>query len=130
MPQHLRRTGAALVAAALLTTLSACGSDGGDSGSSGSSGSSSAEKPVVVDITVADGSVTPSGDRVEVKAGQPVDLKVTADTAGEIHVHSDPEQEFAYEAGEKTFKLAIDRPGVVTVEDHALDKIIVQLEVR
>ena len=54
---------------------------------------------------------------------------VTADEPGEIHVHSTPETSFAYEAGTETFKLQISRPGVVEVESHDLEKIIVQLEV-
>ncbi len=36
--------------------------------------------------------VTPSGERVEVDVDQPIDLVVTADAPGEIHVHSEPEQ--------------------------------------
>lgn len=100
--------------------LTACGSD--DNGGS--------DDPKVVEITFEDGEVTPSGERVQVDRGQPVDLQVTADEPGEIHIHSDPEQELAYPAGEKTFKIQIDRPGVVEVESHELEQVIVQLEVR
>jgi hypothetical protein len=88
------------------------------------------EEPVVVDITVEDGVIEPSGERIDVGAGQPIDLVVTADEPGSIHVHSDPEQEFAYEAGTETFPIQIDRPGVVEVESHDPAQIIVQLEVR
>jgi len=109
-----------LVAAA----LSGCSSGDDDKGDNGT------EDPVVVEITFEDGTVTPSGDRVEVDAGQPVDLEVTADEPGEIHIHSDPEQELEYPAGSKTFKIEIDRPGVVAVESHDLDQVIVQLEVK
>ena len=101
--------------------LSACGSDDGDTGS---------EDPVVVEITFKDGEVEPNGERVEVDAGQPIDLEVTADEPGEIHVHSDPEHELAYDAGTETFEIQIDRPGVVEVESHDLDQVIVQLEVK
>jgi hypothetical protein len=62
--------------------------------------------------------------------GQEIDLVVTADQPGEIHVHSTPEQELAYEAGTTTLPLTIDQPGVVEVESHDLDLTIVQLEVR
>ncbi len=74
--------------------------------------------------------MTPNGDRVDVKAGEPVTLNVTADAAGEIHVHSNPEQELEYDAGETTLTLTIDQPGIVEVESHDLDKVIVQLEVQ
>ena len=83
----------------------------------------------MVQITFEDGEVDPNGERIEVDAGQPIDLEVTADEPGEIHVHSDPEQEIAYDAGTETIEIQIDRPGVVEVESHDLDQVIVQLEV-
>jgi len=82
-----------------------------------------------VDITIKDGKVTPNGDRVEAKVGQPITLNIDADTAGEIHVHSSPEQEIEFEKGTSSKKLTIDKPGIVDVEDHALEQVIVQLEV-
>ncbi|GEP39502.1 hypothetical protein NPS01_31650 [Nocardioides psychrotolerans] len=82
-----------------------------------------------IEITFEDGTVTPNGERVEVGAGQPVDLVVKADEPGEIHVHSEPEQQFEYAAGTTTLKLTIDQPGVVEVESHDLEQVIVQLEV-
>jgi hypothetical protein len=105
-----------------LATLTAAGCSEDDDGGS--------DEPVVVEITFENGEVTPNGDRVEVEAGQPVDLEVTADEPGSIHVHSDPEHEFDYSAGTETFPIQIDRPGVVEVESHELDQVIVQLEVR
>ena len=84
-----------------------------------------------IDITVSGGEIAPSGEAVEVPVGEEIDLVVTADAPGEIHVHSDPEAEFAYEGtGEpETFTLSIDRPGQVEVESHTLDKLIVKLVV-
>ena len=105
----------------LAATLSACGNDDEGNGS---------EDPVVVEITFEDGTVEPNGDRVDVDAGQPIDLEVTADEPGEIHIHSDPEQEIPYDEGNQTIKIQIDKPGVVEVESHELDQVIVQLEVR
>ena len=56
---------------------------------------------------------------------------VKADAEGEIHVHSDPEQELEYGAGTTTLTpFKIDKPGIVEVESHALEKTIVQLEVK
>ena len=45
-------------------------------------------------------------------------------------MHSTPEQELAYEAGTSTLPLVIDQPGIVEVESHDLELVIVQLEVR
>ncbi|GAA4808282.1 hypothetical protein ACFQ0K_02795 [Nocardioides caeni] len=119
--QRLRLTGSALVATALLTMTTACGEDTPDS-----------DETVVVNITDEDGSISPSGDRVEAQRGQAIDIVVTADRAGSIHVHSDPEQEFAYEAGTQTFAIEFDRAGVIEVESHETDpaQIIVTLEIR
>lgn len=77
------------------------------------------------------GEITPNGEAVEVPVGEKIDLVVTADAPGEIHVHSDPEAEFAYEGNGRpeTFTLQIDRPGQVEVESHTLEKLIVKLVV-
>lgn len=83
-----------------------------------------------IEITFTEGSVTPNGERVEVEAGQPVELVVQADEPGELHVHSTPEEELPYGAGTTTLELTIDQPGVVEVESHHLEQTVVQLEVR
>jgi hypothetical protein len=121
----VRRTTTRWIALACLagTALSGCGSDDKDE-------DKGSDEPVVVEITFENGEVTPNGERVEVEPGQPIDLEVIADAPGTIHVHSDPEQEFDYDTGTETFELEIDRPGVVEVESHELEQIIVQLEVK
>jgi hypothetical protein len=84
-----------------------------------------------IEVTIEGDSVTPNGDRVEVQVDQPIELVVKADTEGEIHVHSDPEHELEYGVGTTTLRpFTIDRPGIVEVESHALEKTIVQLEVK
>jgi len=35
-----------------------------------------------------------------------------------------------FPAGKSKVQISIDKPGVVDVEDHSLDKLIVQLEVK
>jgi predicted small secreted protein len=103
--------------------LAGCGDDD-------SSGDGKDLPTKTIEVTIEGDSVTPNGDRVEVKVGQPIELVVKADAEGEIHVHSDPEQELEYGAGTTTLKpFTIDKPGVVEVESHALEKTIVQLEV-
>ncbi len=109
-----------------LLALTGCGSDGSKDvkTTKDSSGTQT------IDITFKGDTVDPEGAKVEVKAGEPVKLHITADKPGEIHVHSSPEQEIEYSSGmtEKTLKL--NQPGVVEVESHTLDKLILQLEVR
>jgi hypothetical protein len=122
----MRRALAALaVAVCALALIAGCGSD--DDGDDGSG----SQQTKVIDVTIKGDSVTPNGERVDVSVDQPIELKVTADAAGEIHVHSSPEQELEYEKGTTTVEVEpIDKPGTVDVESHALEKTIVQLEVR
>jgi hypothetical protein len=118
----LRALASATVLIVSLLGLVACGDD--------DSGSNAPTTPVTIDVTIAGETVDPNGERVDVAVGQPVELVVDADAPGEIHVHSDPEQELEYDAGTTTLELEpIDKPGVVDVESHTLDVVIVQLEV-
>ena len=122
----LRTLASAAVLAVAMLGLTACGDDD----SSGDSGNVDTT-PVSIEVTFEGDTVTPNGERVDVETGQAVELHVTADAAGEIHVHSDPEQELEYDEGTSTVTIEpIDQPGVVDVESHELDAVIVQLEVR
>jgi len=112
---------AAAVVLCTMATVTACSDDSDGGGST---------EVKTIEITVSGDTITPNGERVDVDVNQPIDLVVTADAPGEIHVHSEPEHEFEYQAGTETFKMQIDKPGVVEVESHTLDKIIVQLEVK
>ncbi len=136
-----------------LLLLTGCGSSdspessGGSSSSSSSSPSPSASgsasesasaspsptaepEGTVVRITVADGAATPQGKAVRVAIGEPVTLRIESDAPGELHIHSTPEQELAFEAGTTEEELTFDRPGVVDVESHDLDQLLYRLEVR
>ena len=120
----MRRTASVLTGLlCTLPVLAGCGDD--DTGGPPSSGDDTA----VVEITFSDGSVTPNGERVEVKAGEPIELVVTADEPGELHVHSSPEQELEYDAGTTPLELTIEQPGVVDVESHDPKVVVLQLEV-
>jgi hypothetical protein len=114
---------------ALVTLLLALAALAGCSGGSGSDAGAGNGGPTTIEVTFKGDSVTPNGDRVKVGVGRPVVLEIDADKAGEIHVHSTPEQEISYPAGSSTKRVTIDKPGVVDVESHHLGKTIVQLEV-
>ena len=116
-----------LLAALALATVALTSCSGGTSGSSSGSASGSSSR-TSIDITIKGGSVTPNGDRVKVRVNTPVTLHIDADTEGEIHVHSTPEQEIEFPKGTSTRRLTIKQPGIVDVEDHALDQVIVQLQ--
>jgi predicted small secreted protein len=122
----MRRPAAAIASALLATALLAgCG------GSSSSGDPASAQGAKVIDVTINGDSVTPNGERVAVGVGQDIQLEVTADAPGEIHVHSSPEQEFEYDKGSTTLDLdPISAPGVVEVESHTLGKVILSLQAQ
>ena len=91
------------------------------------------ENPVetkTIEITFSGATVTPSGERVVVERGQPIELVVKAESEGVIHIHSSPEQEFTYSDGTTTLPMRIDRAGVVEVESHDLEQVIVQIQVE
>ena len=119
----LRILASATVLILALAGLTSCGDDESDPPGSGAD-------PATIEVTFEGDTVTPNGERVDVEAGQPIELDITADAPGEIHVHSDPEQTLSYDEGASTVQIEpIDKPGVVDVEAHDLDKVIVQLEV-
>jgi hypothetical protein len=140
----------AVIAIAIAASLTACGDGeadppaGASSPDTSSPGTSSPETSSPDTDTDTDGdgdavrvevrregdAFTPNGERVEVGVGQTLVLELTADESGELHVHSTPEQEIAYDEGTSEHEITIDRPGVVEVESHEPDTIVLQLEVR
>ena len=143
MPRRRSRAATAATAAIALAVLALFGcasaddSTPEDSATATSTGSSSSDPSsdsspsgVVVDVTFKGDSVTPNGERIDAKVGEPITLNIDAETAGELHVHSTPEQEVTYDAGTSTHQVTIDQPGIVDIESHHLEKVVVQVEVR
>ena len=116
-----------LPAMLLVATLALAGCGG-----SSSSGSPPPSKPVDIHVKIANGEVTPAGRRVDVTIGQPIRLVVDSDSADELHVHSSPEHEFEVPAGAhgKVYTFTLDKPGVVEVELHELDEVVVSIAAR
>lgn len=143
LPRH------ALVALVMAASLTACGGgeaappDATPSSSSPSSSSPASDDHATDDhdgdgdgdgaaitVTREGDTFTPNGERVELEVGQTLTLTIDADAPGELHVHSTPEQEITYGEGTSEHEITIDRPGVVEVESHEPDTIVLQLEVR
>ena len=143
---HRRRLGGAAASLVVCLGLVACGgpaepglapsaapSPAVSAGTPGPSPSADTADRVVVDITIADGSVTPSGEKVEVAVGQEVELNVTSDADDEIHAHTDDADGYELEvkAGVPTSgRFTLASAGSFEVESHHLEKIIVILNVR
>lgn len=114
----------------LAASLTACGGSDDDDQSASSQGATTDGDDVSLTVTRAGDEFTPNGERVELAVDQTLVLTIDADEAGELHVHSTPEQEIEYAAGTSEHELTIDRPGVVEVESHEPDIVLLQLEVR
>jgi hypothetical protein len=111
------------VAALLMWVLVACG------------GSSKPAQPpgtgLVVDITIANGQVTPNNATFAAKVSEPITLRVTSDAADELHVHSVPDHKFQITAAaNQTFQFKVDVPGNVDLELHHLDRTVATIQVR
>lgn len=122
---------AAGLACTLLTggLLAACGDDNAGQGVPETSTTAVGTKAHPIEVTIEGDKLTPSGERVKATVGEPVAIHVTSDRAGELHVHSTPEQELQYDKGETDLSFTVDTPGVIDVEDHVAEVVIVQLEV-
>lgn len=83
----------------------------------------------VVTLTREGDQFTPNGERVEVPLGEEITIAIDADEAGELHVHSTPEQDITYKKGLSAHRLTFKQPGVVEVESHDPDTIVLQLQV-
>jgi len=101
------------------------------SGSASSSTSAQEKEPrISVEVTVAGDSVQPVARAIGVGVGETVELVVTADRPGELHVHASPEQTLTFDKGRSTLELVVDRPGRVDVEEHASGTLVVRLLVQ
>lgn len=113
----------------LILALALVGCGGEDDSDGGDPGSPKGDAQTV-QITVENGDISPKGERVETTAGTPVTLEITSDVAGELHVHSRPEQEIAFDEGTSDHELTIDTPGIVEVESHEPAVQVLQLQVN
>lgn len=96
------------------------------------SGETSADttEPLVIDVHIAGGTVTPTNASLQASVKQSIVLNVDSDAADELHVHSNPEHSFDVEpkAGQR-FEFSVDVPGRVDVELHHLERTVATIAV-
>lgn len=81
-------------------------------------------------IELADGKVKPSGERVNLRKGEPFVLDITSDRDDEVHVHGF-DAEVQVKAGKRAkLELTADRTGRYEVESHHPALLIVVLQIR
>ncbi len=137
------------VTAAVALTLTGCGGDGdadqdaaGDPATPTSTPSESASESASPSpeaqasdsgktqvITIEGDTVSPSAKRIDIGVGERLAVTVTSDRAGELHVHSSPEQELPFRAGSTALDIVVTSPGLVEVEEHQSGAVILRLYV-
>ena len=84
-----------------------------------------------VDVTIANGQVTPTNATLQAKVHQQITLHVTSDATDELHVHSVPDHKFQVAAApNQSFQFSVDVPGNVEVELHHVDRTIATIQVQ
>jgi len=129
------RTVAALAAVALL----AAGCGGADRPATDSAGAdpaqlTDAQRPpdrLRVEVTIADGRVSPTDADLRATVGQPIVVYVNSDAADELHVNSVPEHTFTIEPGPiHAFQFSVDQPGAVDITLRHLHRRIATVHVH
>jgi hypothetical protein len=83
----------------------------------------------IVVVTIEGDRIEPNGASIKADLDEPVVLAITSDRAGELHVHSTPEQYVDFRKGTHEYELTFEQPGVVEVEEHDTGFVIAQLQV-
>ncbi len=111
---------------------SAAGSSAPPTGAPASPSASASAAGLTIDITIADGKVTPNAEKIDVAQGTTVTLNVTSDQDDEIHAHTAGDgYELEVKAGEPaTGSFVAADTGSFEIESHHLEKVIAILNVR
>jgi heme/copper-type cytochrome/quinol oxidase subunit 2 len=119
---------AAAWAAVLTCALVACG---GSSSQPDRQTSGAAAPGLKIEVTIANGQVTPTNATLRAKVNEQITLRITSDVTDELHVHSVPDHKFEIAAApNQTFQFSVDVPGNVDVELHHLKRTIATIQVQ
>lgn len=85
---------------------------------------------LVIDVTVQGDQVSPQAEVVEADIDKPITLQIQSDRAGEMHVHSSPEQYVDFGPGSTTAEITFENPGAIDVEEHETGALVLKLLVQ
>lgn len=92
--------------------------------------SRSTGSPIVLDIRIADGTVTPANAELSAAVGQPIELRVTSDRRDQLRVHTNPERTFPVVPDQhQVFQFSADAPGHVEVDLRDLGRTVATIDV-
>ena len=83
-----------------------------------------------LEVEVEGDEVKPVAEQVDLAVGERLTITVESDRAGELHVHSSPEQFADFEAGASELDFTFDKPGSVDIEEHESGALIVRVLVQ
>ncbi|MER6941679.1 hypothetical protein ABTX24_00050 [Nocardioides sp. NPDC127514] len=81
-------------------------------------------------VTIDGEEVSPNAEEIELSTGEKLHVRIDSDRAGELHVHSAPEQSVEYAEGTSNSEIVVNTPGTVEVEDHDTGAVVALIEVR
>jgi hypothetical protein len=138
----LARRAAPAVLLALVTAGCAAGGSEGPAGSAApssvsplpvisnprpSQASETGTADVTVEVTIADGKVTPNGTGVRVDRGQSVQVSAVSDVEESLHIHG-YDKTITLPAGQPSaVTFLADQSGVFEIETHASGKLVAKL---
>ena len=83
-----------------------------------------------VDVRIDGDKVLPNAQEIKLSTGEALSIRIESDRAGELHVHSTPEQFVEFGPGTTETEITVATPGSVEVEDHDTGDVIALIEVR
>jgi len=81
-------------------------------------------------VTIDGDQISPNAEEIDLGTGDKLLVEVQSDRAGELHVHSAPEQFIEFAAGTTNSEIVVNTPGTVEVEDHDTSAVVALIEVR
>ena len=84
----------------------------------------------VLSVTIDGQDVGPNAEEIDLDTGEKLTIDIQSDRAGELHVHSTPEQFIEFDAGTTSARLVIETPGSVEVEEHDTSAVVALITVR
>jgi hypothetical protein len=139
--QRMRLSSLVVIAALMLSACTSgedestprpSSSNSTSSGPSSSGSTPSPEEPAAptVEVRIDTERVTPNADQVDLSVGESLTFEIVSDRAGELHVHSKPEQYLEFNEGRTQSQVSIETPGSVKVEEHETGAVVAIVEVR
>ncbi|WP_020577253.1 cupredoxin domain-containing protein [Actinopolymorpha alba] len=84
-------------------------------------------RATVLDITIANGKVSPNAEQVKVKAGTTVRIQASGDAADEIHVHGYDKALAIKPGAASSLEFVADQTGRFEIETHETGALVYQL---